>query len=177
MNPRWRWLPIAFACCANSASSSDDGARDPGRPASEFGAKCEGELVEAATGAKWSFHECTVLASSGTDISHVYFDVTRLPGGVKRLYASLVLDAAPLVAGVHERARAGAIDVILEDGRWFSAGDVRTGGILQLVIDRADQSAAGDHFYVTGSLQVMLAGVENSSLKLLLRAEINRMLR
>jgi len=180
-----RCLPIAIGilACANSSpsdntSTSPDG--DPGKAPSEFGTKCTAELVEEASNTTLVFEECTVSAGSVSTggmepVSHVFFTFRRLPQGARRMYVSLVVGAPPLAPGAHGSARAGAVEATLEDGRTFSAGDVRKEGALQLVIEQAN--TVGDDtavFYVTGLFEAQLQNPQSPSSKVLFRARINK---
>jgi hypothetical protein len=82
---------------------------------------------------------------------------------------------AELIAGAHGSARAGAPEATLEDGRSFSAGDIRTEGAFKLVIDRAGTNGVDTSvFYVTGSLEASLKNDRDTSSKARFRARINR---
>jgi len=171
-------LPMAIGLLACSSSSSD-GANagadvDPGKPPSEFGPKCYAELVEEASATKVAFEDCTASAANMEHVSHVFLDFRRLPQGARRMYVSLVLGTVPLSAGVHENARAGAVEATLEDGRTFSVGDVRKEGALALVIDQASTADSGDHLYLTGSLDATLQNLRDNSAGVSFRAWINK---
>jgi hypothetical protein len=171
-------LPMAnglLACSSSSSEGADTGADvDPGKPPSEFGPKCYAELVDEASTTKLAFEDCTVSAANMEHVSHVFFVFRRLPEGARRMYVSLVLGTVPLTAGVHENARAGAVEATLEDGRTFSVGDVRKEGALALVIDEANTADSGDHLYVSGSLDATLRNLRDDSARVSFRAWINK---
>jgi hypothetical protein len=169
-------IVVGGAACSGSQPSdaADAPEVDPGKPASEFGPKCGLELVDDATSTKISFEDCTASAASNERTSHLYLYFGRLPQSAQRMYVSLVLATTPIAPGLHPSARAGAIEATLSDGRTFSAGDVKTDGSLQLVIDKAGADMnMSNVFYVTGSLESTLVDVRNTSSKLRLRAKIN----
>ena len=172
-----RWLPIVVGLCACSSSSSETPNPtevDPGKPAAEVGTKCYLELVEDASGAKLSFDDCTVSAASNERTSHIYFDFRRLPQGAQRLYISLVLGMTPLGPGMHASARTGAVEATLQDGRRFSAGDVKKEGSLHFVVTEAPALEGKDIFFVTGSFEATLAEDQNVSSTIRLTTWINK---
>jgi len=173
-------LTVAAAMMAACSSSPADGPAtndeiDPGKPASEFGAKCYVELIDDASNPILGFEDCTLSAASSDQRSHVYLHFGRLPQGAQRIYVSFVLGTAPLAVGIHGNARAGALEVTLQDGRTFSAGDIRKEGTLAFAVEKAALSDSGDHYYVTGTLETTLQDVRNSSSKLRFRSWANRM--
>jgi hypothetical protein len=173
-----RCVPIAIgalACSSSSPSEQTNPDVDPGKPPSEFGTKCYVNLVEESSNTKLTFEDCAVSAGTIEQGSHLFFVFGRLPQGAQRLYVSLVVETTPLTAGAYSRARVGAIEATLEDGRSFSVGDVRKEGALAFIIDSA--GTAPDRptvFYVKGSLETSLQELHNPSSKLLFRAVINK---
>ena len=180
ISERLRCVPIAIGIVAcSSAPPPDNTNGDPGKPPSVYGPKCAADLIEEATNTTFHFEECTaaagIISAGGTEqVSHVFFTFNRLPPGARRMYVSLVVDTVPLAAGIHGSARAGAVEATLEDGRSFSAGDVRKEGALKFVIDQAVTLGDDSVFYVTGSLVASLQNPQDTSSKVSFRARINR---
>jgi hypothetical protein len=180
-----RYVLIALAVLACSSSAPRDNAvvdpvGDPGKAPSEFGSNCLAELIEDASNTMLAFEECTVSAgevemNSTKHASHIFFTFRQLPQGARRMYVSLVVDTLPLAMGAHNTARAGAVEATLEDGRTFSAGDVRQEGAVDLVIEQAN--TIGDErsvFYLTGSFEARLQNSQNPSSAVRFRARINQ---
>jgi hypothetical protein len=166
-----------LAC--SSSTPSDNANGDPGKPPSTYGPKCAADLIEEASNATLHFEDCTaaagVISAGGAEqVSHVFLIFNRLPQEARRMYVSLVVDTVPLVAGTHGSARAGAVEATLEDGRSFSAGDVRKEGAFHFVIAKAGTDGIDKSvFYVTGSLEANLQNPHDTSSKARFRAQIN----
>ena len=172
-------LTMAAALMAACSSSPVDDPTtndeiDPGKPASDYGTKCYVELIDDTSNPILGFEDCTLSAASTDQRSHVYLYFGRLPQGAQRIYVSFVLGTAPLAVGVHGNARAGAIEVTLQDGRTFSAKDIRNEGTLAFDVEEAALSDSRDHYYVTGTLETTLHDVRNSSSTLRFRSWANR---